>query len=146
MNNNRGMTLLEVLIGMLITSIGLMGLAPLLVVSMDANKISQDVMTICDLAEEKLELYQDGASLPMLPYSNTDVELEGTYDRYTRIWDNTTDTLVPPDVAYVQVTISWDDQTGPPALARFRPSWKRTASHENTPKQMLDVYPWYFDG
>ncbi len=120
MFNNRGMTLLEVLIGMLVTSIGLMGLAPLLVVSMDANKISQDVMTICDLAKDKLELYQVGADLPdTLPYESFDEALESTYDRTTAIWDNSTDTLVPAGLAYVEVTIAWTDQMGAPRSSTF---------------------------
>jgi hypothetical protein len=87
---------------------------------MDANKISQDVMTICDLAKEKLELYQDANDLPAtLPFETIDEGLEETYDRTTTIWDNASDSTVPDGIAYVEVTIDWTDQMGAPRSSTF---------------------------
>ncbi len=115
--NDRGLTLLEVLISMLVISIGVLGLAPLVVLSVNANDMSRDVLAVSELAKEKIEFYENSSALPALPYYEVEDDLgEGTYDRLydrtTYIWDNTTDTLVPPNLCHIQVTIAWTDIQG----------------------------------
>ena len=120
MNNESGMTLLEALIGLLILSFGLLGLAPLLVLSVESNGISQDVLAVSNLAKEKLELYSDPAQIPLvLPYKEVEAEIDSTYHRLTYIWDNSTDTTIAADLAHIRVTIAWIDNTGSTRLSEY---------------------------
>jgi len=112
MRNEKGISLIEVLVSMVIIAIGLLGLAPLVVLSIDANSMSQDAMAACTLAKEKIETYENASLLPTLPYSEEEAGLEGGYNRSTRIWDNTVDTLLPADLCQVEVVISWQDKMG----------------------------------
>jgi len=112
MRNQKGISLIEVLVSMVIIAIGLLGLAPLVVLSIDANSMSQDAMAACTLAKEKIETYENASLLPTLPYSEAETDLEGGYNRSTRIWDNTVDTLLPADLCQVEVVISWQDKMG----------------------------------
>jgi prepilin-type N-terminal cleavage/methylation domain-containing protein len=112
MRNEKGISLIEVLVSMVIIAIGLLGLAPLVVLSIDANSMSQDAMAACTLAKEKIETYENASLLPALPYSEQETDLEGGYNRATRIWDNTVDTLLPADLCQVEVVISWQDKMG----------------------------------
>lgn len=112
MNNESGLTLLEVMVTMVVLTIGLLGLAPMIVLSIDGNSMSQDVLTVSNLAKEPIEFYQGAAGLPALPFKVSQSLDGGTYTRTVRIWDNTTDTLMPPDVCHMEVTISWTDKTG----------------------------------
>ena len=50
--NQRGVTLLEVLISMLILTFGILGLAPMLVLSVESNSISRDFSLAAQLAKE----------------------------------------------------------------------------------------------
>ena len=112
MKNENGISLLEVLIAMVIISIGLFGLGPLVVMSIDANSMSQDALAACSLAKEKIETYENASLLPALPYDEHETDLDGGYSRSTRIWDNTVDTLLPADLCQMQVVISWRDKLG----------------------------------
>lgn len=112
--NNHGITLLEVLISMIVIAIGVLGMAPLVVLSTNTNNISRDVLDVSELAKEQIEFYENTDSLPTLPYYLREHDLgEGVYDRLydreTYIWDNATDTLVPPGMCHIQVTVAWTD-------------------------------------
>lgn len=117
MKNERGMTILEVLVSMLVLAIGVLGLAPLVVLSTNANNISRDVLNVSELMKEKIEEYQNVASMPALPHHEVETGLGGgtydrLYDRYTYVYDNATDTLIPPGLCHIDITIKWTDALG----------------------------------
>ena len=112
MNNDKGLSLLEVLVAMIILAMGVLGLAPMVVMSIEGNNISRDVLVVSSLAAEKLEYYESLDVLPEVPYTETETDLEGNYTRNTSIQDNTTDAAIPEGVCQIDVTITWTDKTG----------------------------------
>ena len=112
MNNDKGLSLLEVLVAMIILSLGILGMAPMVVMSIEGNNMSRDVLVVSSLAAEKLEFYESLETLPVIPYTETESDLEGGYVRATSIQDNTTDPSIPDGVCQIDVTISWTDKTG----------------------------------
>ena len=119
MRSEKGLTLLEVLVSMILLAVGLLGLAPLVVLSIEGNNMSRDVLTASTLAKVKLEEYQNASSLPALPFTQTETAISGIYDRLTRVEDNSTDTLLPDGVASVEVQIDWVDKVGVSRTARY---------------------------
>ena len=118
--NDKGLSLLETLVSMLILSFGILGMAPLFVLSIESNSMSQDVMTVSNLAKETIEFYQTSGSLPVLPYDQTEHAIDGTYDRQTLIWDNTTDTTITDGLCHIQVIITWTDNVGVSRSAPYK--------------------------
>lgn len=112
MKSEKGLTLLEVLVSMLVLAIGLLGLAPLLILSIETNTISQDAMAVSDLAKEKIEFYENSSLLPALPFEEKEEGIDGIYNRITLIYDNTTDSLIPDGLCHMQVTINWTENSG----------------------------------
>jgi type IV pilus assembly protein PilV len=112
LKNNKGMTLLEVLISMIVLSVGVLGLAPLVVLSIEANTVSRDAMAVSSLAKERIEFFEDPANIPALPFGRYEQGLDSLYNRYTYIWDNATDTTIADGLCHILVTISWQDKTG----------------------------------
>ena len=112
MNNDKGLSLLEVLVAMIILSLGILGLAPMVVMSIEGNNMSRDVLVVSSLAAEKLEYYESLETLPVIPYTETESNLEGSYNRVTTIRDNTTDASIPDGVCQIDVVISWTDKQG----------------------------------
>jgi len=119
--NQTGLSLLEVMVAMLVVSFGLLGLAPLLVLSIDSNNISRDVMSVSDLAKETMELYSSPESLPdPLPFKLVEENVRNQYHRLTYIYDNTTDTTMAAGLANVAVVIAWVDESGVTRTSQFR--------------------------
>lgn len=112
MNNEKGITLIEVLVSMIILTVGLLGLAPLVVMSIESNSMSRDAMVVSNLAKETIETYENATSLPALPFDLEETGLAGGYNRSTRIWDNTVDTLLDSGLCMVEVVVSWQDKMG----------------------------------
>ena len=54
-NNNNGFTLMEVLVAMLILSVGLLGMAALIAGIINSNKLSNRISTATVLAQDKME-------------------------------------------------------------------------------------------
>ena len=71
--NESGAGLLEVLVGMLVIAIGLMGLAPMLALSIDGNSIARDNNVVANLLKEKIEFYEGlpTSSMPSLQVSGS---------------------------------------------------------------------------
>ena len=113
MKNNKGISIQEVMVSMIVLAVGVLGLAPLIVLSISANNLSRDVMTVSELTKEKMERYENSVLIPALPYSETETGLSGgLYDRHTYIWDSDTDSLIPEGLCYIDVTIKWKDEAG----------------------------------
>ncbi|MCG2831245.1 MAG: prepilin-type N-terminal cleavage/methylation domain-containing protein [Desulfobacteraceae bacterium] len=81
-DNNSGFTLIEVLVAMVILSIGLLGTAALITGIIRGNQVSNRVTTATTLAQDKME------DIKRLGYSNTVSEtrasLSSPYDQYER--------------------------------------------------------------
>lgn len=112
MNNDKGLSLLEVLVAMIILGLGILGMAPMVVMSIEGNNMSRDVMVVSSLAAEKMEYLESLEYFPAVPYVETEENLEGYYRRETTIEDNTTDGTIPDGVYQIEVIISWTDKTG----------------------------------
>ncbi|MCH7689681.1 MAG: prepilin-type N-terminal cleavage/methylation domain-containing protein [candidate division Zixibacteria bacterium] len=119
MNNQNGLSLLETLISMVILAIGILGLAPMVVLSIDGNNISQDILAVTTLAKEKMELYEGINVMPATPYTQTEYGLSGMYDVTTTIRDNASDSTVPVGIYQVDIYISWTDKGGMPRSTSY---------------------------
>ena len=80
--NDNGFTLLEVLIAIVILSIGLLGMASLTVGIINGNKFSKDVTTATTLAQEKMEDVRRVGYTSVT--SETKAVLSSPYDEYKR--------------------------------------------------------------
>jgi type IV pilus assembly protein PilV len=112
MKNEKGFTLLEVLISMLVLAVGLLGLAPLMILSVETNTMSQEASMASNLAKVKIEIYQNSDNIPALPYEEVEEDIFGGYSRKTAIIDNATDSLIPEGLCHIQVAIGWTDNSG----------------------------------
>lgn len=119
---DNGLSLLEVLISMIVLAIGILGLAPMIVLSIEGNDISRDFSIASELAKKQLEEYQSqGVLIP------EDEDEDSTYT-LSSVADSLSDTLGferwiriapeqyanPARICTVQVVISWTDKMGNP--------------------------------
>ena len=108
-SNDDGLSLLEVLIGMIILAVGLMGLAPMLVVSIEGNTISRDNSVAANLLKQKIEYFEGLSSMPAVPYREVESGLQNTYTRTSSVNDHAADTLIPDGLYKIDITVSWTD-------------------------------------
>lgn len=106
---HRGISLLEVMISMIILSLGILAMAPLMVVSINSNADSRDRSIATQLAKEKLENLESASSLSGLPTMDTEEGLRTKFERTTTILDSSADTLIPGDRFKILVVVAWYD-------------------------------------
>ncbi len=108
-NNELGFTLLEVLVAIVILSIGLLGMASLTIGIIQGNKLSNDLTTATTLAQDKMEEKR------LEGYSGVTAETKGScpspYDDY-EIEVVVTDDSPATGMKTVVVTSYWQDQDG----------------------------------
>jgi len=118
--DDRGLSLLEVLISMVILAVGILGLAPMVVLSIEGNEISRDFAVATELAKERLEYYEAYGELLPEDVAKAEDEivdqdiptLDDTlgYSRWVRI--SPVDAVNPPTLCKVEIIISWTDNLG----------------------------------
>ena len=109
LNNQKGMGLLEVMVSMLIITIGVLGIAPLIVLSIEENVISESYSNISNIISSEIELFQTLDSLPTPPYVKKDLNSEENYAMLTSLDDHASDSLVPDGLYRVKIDIVWQD-------------------------------------
>lgn len=109
LSNQRGMSLLEVLISMLILAFGLLGLAPMFTLAVESNVVSRDTSIASNLINEKIERFQMLDSLPALPYIEYEYGIDSLYTRASFISDHSVDSTIPEGVAKLDVVVTWLD-------------------------------------
>jgi type IV pilus assembly protein PilV len=110
LQSRNGFTLLEVLVAMIVLAVGLLGLAPMLVMSMQGNQFSRDVTEAAYLAQDRIEQLKNQAVISPIPYYETSIQ-GGCY-RSVNVSDNTVDNSIPPGVYRINVTLNWVDKEG----------------------------------
>jgi Tfp pilus assembly protein PilV len=107
--NSKGITLLEVMVSMLILAFGVLGLAPMIAISIFGNTYSNQVTIANAIALDRFEEIKNWAYVSPIPYSQTANNIERIFTRETSINDNTSDGTIPAGVYKIQVTVSWTD-------------------------------------
>jgi type IV pilus assembly protein PilV len=98
-----GFTLTEVLVAVVVFSVGLLGIAGLATVIIRGNTFSSMLTTATILAQDKLEESQDTAYTAI----NTGRDsVTGNNIIYTRVW-NVTDNAPAAGMKTIEVTVSW---------------------------------------
>ncbi|MBU0984751.1 MAG: hypothetical protein KKA42_12815 [candidate division Zixibacteria bacterium] len=108
-NEEHGVGLVEVLASMFVLTVGLLGLAPMLIMSVEGNCVSRDNTVAAGLAKEKIEYYESLETMPALPYLEQEDGLASAFTRVTRIDDISTDSTIPDGVYLVDVNVGWTD-------------------------------------
>lgn len=110
--NAKGFTLIEVMISMVILAVGILGLAPLMVLSIYSNTYSQDLTQATAVAQDRIEQLKPAPNFAVMPYTEATNNINGIYNRTVRVDDASTDGTVPAGVYRIKVTISWTDKKG----------------------------------
>ncbi|UCC43712.1 MAG: prepilin-type N-terminal cleavage/methylation domain-containing protein [Candidatus Zixiibacteriota bacterium] len=110
--NKHGVTLLEVMISLIVLSIGLLGLAPFVVLSIESNNISKDALVASNIVRNKIEYLESLDSIPSAAYSEYEPDVETGYNRTTTILDNSSDPTIPEGLLRASVAADWIDKTG----------------------------------
>jgi len=114
--NNSGYSLLEVLIGMAILTIGMLATSALAIGIINGNSVSKHVSTAAVLAQEKIESIRETgySGLPSSDWAETETDISYTigeetvsYDGYTRTTVGQVDTPMT-DMKTVTVSVSWN--------------------------------------
>ena len=104
-NNNSGFTLIEVLVAMLILTVGLLGMAALITGIINSNKLSNRISTATVLAQDKME------DIKSVVYSNAVSEtrafLPSPDDKYEREV-TVVDDSPAANMKTVTVTVYWE--------------------------------------
>ena len=112
LKNQKGFTLVEVMISMVILAIGVLGLAPMMVTAMYGNAFSEDVTSAAFLAQDSMERLKNQSVITPIPYTENNNGLFNVYNRSIQVDDSGSDVSVPPNVFRIQVTMSWTDKKG----------------------------------
>ena len=125
--NQSGFTLLEVLIAISILTVGLLGVAQMQIMGIQANYFSGNTTAALTLSEEKMEdllgkSYSD-AELTNGNHPDTNNPIDETSQAggvYTRMWTVTDNTPIT-DTKTVTVSVGWDNLAHQVSLSCIKP-------------------------
>jgi len=105
----KGVTMLEVMVSILILTIGVLGLAPLIGIAVHNNSYANELTIANNLAQKELESLMAQQTYGALPFLQTKDSVSGTFQVNRRVDDNTVLASVPPGVYKLSVNIQWTD-------------------------------------
>ena len=109
--NSAGVSLLEVLLSMIILGVGILGMAPMMVLSIEGNVMSRNNTLASSILKAEVEYYENLDSLPSLPFRDVESNIENLFTRTTYIRDNGTDSSIPDGLCQIDVSLSWEDNS-----------------------------------
>ncbi len=104
MNNEKGFSLMEVMIALLILAVGLLGVAGLMTMTIKTNAYGNHLTEASTFAQAKMEEFR---STHPAAGSGSDTVDSVTGVRFTRRWSITPDA----EMKIINVTIEWTDKT-----------------------------------
>jgi Tfp pilus assembly protein PilV len=108
--SQKGGGLLEVLVSMVLLSIGVLGTGLMIGTAIQGNVTANDNTVVTTLIKRQIEAFEALDSLPAIPLTHEESGYSGIYDRTTTLIDNTTDTTIPDGLCELTVTVKWAGQ------------------------------------
>jgi len=108
--NEKGFTLIEVLLSISILAIGLLGMAALQVTATKGNALAKKNTLAISLAEDKIEEYKNtpyDSIIPTEGITEENLHAGAIFKRITKVEDNTPIT----GVKSITVTVTWQNST-----------------------------------
>jgi prepilin-type N-terminal cleavage/methylation domain-containing protein len=112
--DDKGMTLVEIMVAMIILAIALAWLAPMLVTAMRGNRLGGDLTTASTLAQDKIEELRNVSYSSLLSHPAG----QDTVGKMIRNW-NIAEELGQDGLARITITVSWQDDKGEDHQAQF---------------------------
>ena len=112
--NNKGFSLLEILIGLVILAIGLLAIASMQITSMRGNFFSDNIMQASILGQDRLEglkaipLNQDTTTFSLGTHNDGFIPIRGTSFSRTYVVENHPDASLA-DSRVIRVIVNWSD-------------------------------------
>ena len=94
---------------MLVLALGILAMAPMMVLSITANQFSREATTIAAAAQEQIEEKIGQGSFASVPYVEQETLGNGKYEVLTVVVDDSVDPAVPRNVYQINVTVNWED-------------------------------------
>ncbi len=105
-----GITLLEVMISMIVLAIGILGLAPLISMSIYGNTFADDVTVANALAQQEVEILMNESDYGQILFYSTTDSVNGMYLVNRVVEDDISDAMIPLGLYKISVDIGWVDQ------------------------------------
>ncbi len=110
MRKQKGFSLIEVLVALVILSISLLALAGLMVQSTRNSSWGNHLTEAATLAQDRFERFRAVRPQTDIPEgTNFDQVTAASGITYTRTWTVTTNSPVPPTARTITITITWTD-------------------------------------
>jgi type IV pilus assembly protein PilV len=106
-----GFTLIEVMVSIIVLSIGVLGLAPLMAVSITGNAFSNEATRANVIAQDRIEALKNASSFASIPFVDS-ASVDNQFHYMARVDDQTSDGTVPAGVYKIFVRVHWADQAG----------------------------------
>lgn len=106
-----GFTLIEVMVSIIVLAIGVLGLAPLMAVSMTGNAFSNEATRANVIAQDKIEELKNVPTFAVLPKIDS-AAVDNQYYYMARVDNTASDATVPAGVYKIFVRVNWTDQAG----------------------------------
>ena len=114
LRNQKGFTLLEIMVAMAILTIALLSLVSVTVMVIKGNSFSKTMTTATTLAKDKLEQLKDTAYGSSSGYSSLGGGADTVGVIYTRTWTvPDPDNPPPPNMQTIRVMVQWNWQGAP---------------------------------
>jgi type II secretory pathway pseudopilin PulG len=110
--DEHGITLIEVLSAMIVLAVGILGLAPLMTLSITSNQFASEVTTVVVRAQQSIEETIGRGGFGTLPYEEYTTFEDGKFAARTVVRDETVDASIPSRLYQIAVTIDWVDDAG----------------------------------
>ncbi|PJA27440.1 MAG: hypothetical protein CO189_07045 [candidate division Zixibacteria bacterium CG_4_9_14_3_um_filter_46_8] len=111
-SKEKGFTIIEVLVAIILLTIGLLGMAPMMVTSMSGNSFANELTAANMIASDYIENLKTVTNFAAIPFIETTNNIQTKFTRQTRIDDSNSDGSVPGGLYWIQVTVSWTDKQG----------------------------------
>jgi len=108
--NAKGMSMIEVLVSMVILAVGLLGLAPLIMISIYGNTYSSDMTQANALAQQEVETLVNWSDYGTLPMVSVTDSVAGVFKVTRTVTDHANSADVPVGLVQIAVVISWRDK------------------------------------
>jgi|SRR3990172_10806142 len=111
-DHESGLTMVEVLAAMIVAAVGILAMAPMMVVSIQGNGQADSLTTATMKAQTMLETLKQQDPLPPIPYQNVVADTTDGMTQYVAIDNNGSDAAIPTGVNRLSVTVTWTDKGG----------------------------------